>query len=31
MLDWIFFIHFILIWLYKSSNVYKYIRLIDAK
>ena len=30
---WIFFIiiHFILIWLYSSSNAYKYIRLIYAK
>ena len=26
-----FIIHFILIWLYSSSNVYKYIRLIYAK
>ena len=26
-----FFIHFILIWLYSSSNAYKYIRLIYAK
>ena len=27
----LFIIHFILIWLYSSSNIYKYIRLIYAK